>query len=236
MAPRGSSIVPIAGSSDKRQITGNLAVTLSGKLLPFQLIYEGKTNRCLPKGVQFPTGFHLTMTPNHWSNENTSKDYVLKILAPYIEKTKQELGLPPEQKSIIISDVFRGQQTQEVLTLYETLNIIVQKVPPNLTHIFQPLDVSINGLVKSHMRDQYEKYYATCITTQLAAGINQDNIDVDTRISKIKKLHAEWIIKDTYNFLSTRKDDIIKGFSKAGITDAASENFVSELDPFADLM
>ena len=34
---------------------------------PIQLIYEGKTPRCLPRFV-FPADFNVTFSDNHWSN------------------------------------------------------------------------------------------------------------------------------------------------------------------------
>ena len=43
----------IAGADYKRQITVVLAATMSGKLLPPQLVYQGKTKGCLPS-VFFP--------------------------------------------------------------------------------------------------------------------------------------------------------------------------------------
>ena len=43
MAPCGSTVVTIERTNDKRMITGTFAITFSGKLLPIQLIYEGKT-------------------------------------------------------------------------------------------------------------------------------------------------------------------------------------------------
>jgi len=36
---------------------------------PMQLIYQGTTDRCLPKGVEFPDDWNATCTANHWSNE-----------------------------------------------------------------------------------------------------------------------------------------------------------------------
>ena len=53
MAKEGSKKVKIAVIDDKRQITVVLAGTLAGELLPLQLIYQGKTEKCLPK-VKFP--------------------------------------------------------------------------------------------------------------------------------------------------------------------------------------
>ncbi len=86
MAKEGSSRVEIVGLGDKRQITAVLACTLSGKFLPPQLIYSGKTCRYLPT-VSFPKAWHVTFTENHWANEGTTIDYVNKILLPYVKET-----------------------------------------------------------------------------------------------------------------------------------------------------
>ena len=68
---KGSSRVEVAGVGDKRQIMVTVAGTLSGKLLPFQVLYEGKTERCHPS-TAFPEGFDIWHTPNHWANGETS--------------------------------------------------------------------------------------------------------------------------------------------------------------------
>ena len=67
---KGTKRVPIAGIDDKRQITATLTVTATGDMLPVQVIYGGKTPACLPN-IAFPTGWHITYTPNHWANEDT---------------------------------------------------------------------------------------------------------------------------------------------------------------------
>ena len=43
MAPRSSTAVKIEGINNKRMITGTFAITFSGKFLPIQVIYGGKT-------------------------------------------------------------------------------------------------------------------------------------------------------------------------------------------------
>ena len=53
MAKQGSKKVKIAGVDDKRQISVVLAGSLTGELLPLQLVYLSKTKKCLPK-VKFP--------------------------------------------------------------------------------------------------------------------------------------------------------------------------------------
>ena len=65
--PKGAKTVPIKGIDDKRQITATFAVSMTGKCLPIQLIYEGKTPRCLPR-FDFVADFNVTFSDNHWSN------------------------------------------------------------------------------------------------------------------------------------------------------------------------
>ena len=70
---QGSLQVALTGLEDKRQITVLMAATKSGKLLPPQLLYEGKTERCHPKDVEFPEDWHVHHSATHWSNAQTMK-------------------------------------------------------------------------------------------------------------------------------------------------------------------
>ncbi len=92
MEKEGAKRVEIAGVDDKRQITGVFGASLTGDFLPVQLIYTGKTQRCLPS-IKFPCDWHITFSCNHWANERTMLDYVDKILVPYISKKRKELKL-----------------------------------------------------------------------------------------------------------------------------------------------
>ena len=105
MNKKGESNVPILGTADYRQITGTFAITLSGRFLPIQLIYQGKTDRCHPT-YNFPKEFHITHTPNHWANERTSIDLINRIILPYVKQTRTELGLNEDYPWLLISDVF----------------------------------------------------------------------------------------------------------------------------------
>ena len=58
MAKKGVKSVAIAGSADKRRITGTFVITLNGHFLPLQLIYGGKINQSLPR-YKFPILFPL---------------------------------------------------------------------------------------------------------------------------------------------------------------------------------
>ena len=92
MEHKGAKRVEIAGSDDKRQLTALFSCTFSGKFLSTQVIYAGKTPACLPKG-NIPSGWNLTFTPNHWSNEQAMMTYLHAILIPYVDKTLANLQL-----------------------------------------------------------------------------------------------------------------------------------------------
>ena len=103
---RGVKNVPIRGVDDKRQITGTFAVSLTGKFLPMQLIYKGKTKRSFPK-FKFPDAFSVTFKENHWSNTEKSVEFFEEIIFPYLDKVKKESGYPNEQYSLIVMDTIQ---------------------------------------------------------------------------------------------------------------------------------
>ena len=105
MAEKGSKHVAKRGAEDKRMITATLSQTLSGLMLPFQLIYTGKTKRSLPT-AKFPSGFCLSFNPTHWSNEKETLLLLDKVIKPYIEEVKENLDLPDNQRALLIWDAF----------------------------------------------------------------------------------------------------------------------------------
>lgn len=175
MAEEGSSRVEIVGLGDKRQITAVLACTLSGKFLPPQVIYSGKTARCLPT-VSFPKSWHVTFTQNHWANETTTIDYVNKILLPYIKDTRDKLLLSSNHSALVLFDRFKGQCTPTVLQMLSDNNIQVVIVPANLTDRLQPLDVSVNKAVKDFMRKKFSTWYSEQLCSKIKSVIQQKNL------------------------------------------------------------
>ena len=64
LAKEGSKQVAIAGIGDKWQFTVVFASTMSGDFLPPQVIYAGKTQRCVPS-FDFHSDWHVTDSKNH---------------------------------------------------------------------------------------------------------------------------------------------------------------------------
>ena len=96
MAETGSKHVSRKGGNDKCGITITLSETITGKILPFQLIYSVKTARSLPS-VEFPNGFCLSYNPKHWSNEYETINLLESVVDP-----REELGLQNDQKALTL--------------------------------------------------------------------------------------------------------------------------------------
>ena len=215
---KGSKRVEIAGVDNKRQITALLAGTLAGQFLPAQLIYAGKTPACLPK-TKFPSNWHVTFTPNHWSNEDTMLAYIDSIIIPYVVKMRTTLKLPQSQSALVIFDHFEGQLTPRVQAALDSNDILIVDVPANCTDHLQPMDLSINKAFKDHMKASFQTWYAQQVCLQLQQ--KQLHKTVDLRLSVVKPLSANWIMA-AFAHVQSNAELVKNGFHEAGITVALS--------------
>ena len=154
-----SKNVPTKGLDDKRQIASTFVVSAAGSFLPIQLIYQGKSKRTLPK-FTFPSNFHVTFTPNHWSNLEKCEDLFEVIIFQYLSAKKNKLGYPEDQRSLIIMDTFKGQDNKEMKRLCAKNNCELVIVQHNLTNKFQPLDIRINQSGKKFVSHRFNAWYA----------------------------------------------------------------------------
>ena len=150
MAKEGCKKISIAGTDDKRQITVVLTATMTGKLLPLQLVYQGKTRSCLPS-MSFSSGWDVTFTPNHWCTEVSMECFIHNIIVPYVQETREKLQLDPGHRALCIFNNFKAQCTDKILQLLENLNIDKVFVPANYSGELQPLDLSVNKPVKDFL-------------------------------------------------------------------------------------
>jgi len=191
MEKEGSKRVAITGTDDKRQITAVFSITMAGHYLPPQIIYQGKTRKCLPV-VKFPPNWNITFIENHWANELTTLQYIDAILLPYVKQKRQDFKLP-NQPSLVIFDRFKAQCTSTILEVLEENNIFISLVPAHCTDRLQPLDISVNRSVKQYLRNQFHEWYASEIQTHLQKFGKVQNVDL--RMNIVKPLSATWMIK-----------------------------------------
>ena len=203
MAQKGSSSVPIAASEDKRMINATFFITLDGTFLPMQLFYGGKTKMSLPK-FSFPKTFCLSVNEKYFSNSSESIKFLQEIIIPYVDKTRSNLSLPLDHLALLIFDVFRGQMTREMMDLLEENNILVSKVPPHMTHLFQPLDLTVNKSAKDFTKLKFANWFQDELNKGLECGEDLYDFEIQYRLSVIKPLHASWLV-DLYCYMTTEE-------------------------------
>ena len=178
LAKKNSQTVTIKGSTDKRTITTTFAMSIRGDFLPMQLIYGGKTKKCLPC-FKFPEKFSLSYNETNYSNEKEACKFIEEILKPYVRQVIERDNLPIVQTALVIMDVIKGQVTPVVLDLYKVSNIVIVLVPANVTNHLQPLDITVNGYVKTFMRAKFNSWYSSQLRRQLDEGKQlQDSSDI----------------------------------------------------------
>jgi len=104
----GTKQVSVVGDDEKRAVTIVVSIANGGKLLPFQIIFKGATDRscphpsaknyndCKKAGMRFEPSH----TDTYWSTLETMQLLVKNIIAPYFNEQKAKLGLPASQKCI----------------------------------------------------------------------------------------------------------------------------------------
>ena len=95
MAKQNSKSISIAGSSDKRGLTGTFTMTLNGHFLPM------KTKQSLPR-FKFSDGFLLSCNPRHFSNAMEYIKLINEIIIAYVQGQRKELGKPKEATLVIM--------------------------------------------------------------------------------------------------------------------------------------
>ena len=197
-----------------------------------QSIYGGKTAASYRK-FDFPSSFSLSTSEKHFSNTNESLKLIKEVILPYVKEQKKSLD-DENQAALLIIDVFRGQMTVPVTQALKNNNIILVKIPPNITHIYKPLDLTVNRSAKL----KFTKWYSNKIHRQPDEGKQIDQVEVLLRLSVLKPLHAKWII-EFYDDMATPKgkDVIANGWKSSGITETLErgKNDFDNLDPFSDI-
>ena len=122
------------GSDNKRVITAaTFTVMLHGKYLEMQLNYEAKTVQSLLQ-FKFPQEFSLSANKKCYSSEAELIKLIKMIILPSVKEERKRLS-KPDQAVKVISDVFRGQISDDMLNLFKENNTKTVFVPANMTNL-----------------------------------------------------------------------------------------------------
>jgi hypothetical protein len=213
-ASRGAKEVSLIAADDKRQITACIASSLDGDLLPPQLIFQGKTVACHPPltDASKAAHAHITHSANHWSNQETMRQYISEVLIPYSERRILEHNLPADSHIVLVLDVWAVHKSEEFRLFLRTQHprIHVVFVPPNCTSQLQVADVLLQRPFKHGIRQRFNTWAATVLKDQ----IDRNEIVGLTsflRMGIIKPLVLEWVL-GSWSKLQAGRDFIKVGW------------------------
>jgi hypothetical protein len=213
---KGSEHVAVIGAEDKRQITACIASSMDGNFLPLQLVFQGKTPRCLPPDTpaSLASLAHLTFSDNHWSSQTTMKEYIEKIIMPYANRCIELHQLHADAKIILVLDVWAVHKSEEFRRFLRSHHprIHLVFVPANCTSKLQVADVALQRPFKSQITNLFNEWAAAQIKVQL----KQDNVvglNDKLKMLTIKPLALEWCI-ESYRGMKERKQLVLDGWQQ----------------------
>jgi hypothetical protein len=215
----GASSVPVVGAEDKRQITAVVASSLYGDMLPLQLIFQGKTERCEPDATAASKAarVHITHSANHWSNVTTMQQWVQHVLLPHAELCIQRHGLRADASIILLLDVWSVHTSEEfrMWLRKQQPRIHLVYVPANCTSKLQPADVALQRPFKSHIRNEFNAWAAGKLKAQIAAGPDSVlGLTEDFRMNVIKPLVLRWCV-DSWQRLNDDKSFVAQAWYRS---------------------
>ena len=81
-----------------------------------------------------------------------------KIIFPDLYPIKENIGYAKEQMLLVIMDMVKGQDKNELTELCGKNNCELMIIPHNLTNKFQPLDRNVNKVAKAHVSEKYNNW------------------------------------------------------------------------------
>ncbi|KAF8604335.1 hypothetical protein BDV93DRAFT_440797, partial [Ceratobasidium sp. AG-I] len=200
---RGSKQVAVVNKDEKRQFTLMPTITASGKVLPSQAIFKGTSIRTLPspasRRATEEKGFVYTSRgEKHWSTLDCMKEYILKIVLPYVAAERQRLKLPSSQRIILLLDCWSVHRSKEFLDWmrqnHSFIRIVFVPGGCTCTGKAQPCDINYQRPLKHIVKSECLKYLVAQTDLQLQRGIPAEKIRVDFTLSTLRNACTAWLL------------------------------------------
>lgn len=218
---RGTKYPAVIRNTSKTSISIMMAGNAVGELLPPFVVYKASSmwmSWCEggPKGARF------TSTASGWFDGNAFEEWFFSLMLPCLKK-KQGI-------KVLLGDNLSSHVSAKVLEACDRYEIRFACLPPNSTHLTQPLDVAFFKPLKSAWRKILADYKDS------AVGRNKTSIEKQHFPSLLKRLlealepNREANLKSGFKKCSVHPiniDELLKAFSvrKVYDTDAIEDSF-----------
>lgn len=166
----------------------------SGELMPPYVVYKSQKlwDTWTENG---PKGCHYSNSPSGWFDHQLFSDWLKNLMIPKLKKM--------EGKKMLIGDNLASHLSVETLRLCRDNDIAFVCLPPNSTHITQPLDVAFFRPLKAEWRKIITEW------KESSEGTRNPTIPKQTFPSLLKKLLE--------NIEPNVRSNLKNGFRKCGI-------------------
>ena len=156
------------------------------------------------------------------------------------EKAERRSG-DISKAALVLTDNFRGQVTDCVISLLKANNIHVCLIPANTTDLPQPLDIAVNKPAKDFLKRKFEQWYSEQVMKQLQGVTEIQSVQIqpiNLCLAAVKELSAKRLA-EMGDYLSDNPQFVVNGFRRAGILkglDGSAESQDSGEDNKEDLL
>ena len=84
-------------------------------------------------------------------------EYIQEVIVPFVDNRREALGLNNDQPALAIFDHFKGQLTEKITNELEENYIHSVLIPVSYTGLLQPMDISVNKVIKSFLRSKFSE-------------------------------------------------------------------------------
>lgn len=214
-APKGSKQVAVVGTEEKQAFTVVVGVASSGQALPFQVIYKGSTAASLPtpqalgydEAIALGFQFACSKTDTYWATFETMVAYLRNIVEPYVAQQRERLGLPPDQKAIILMDVWAVHRSRQFLDYIAEHhpNLMPCFVPGGCTGRGQPCDLLLQRIFKHAVKQTAMEDAIADAHRQISGGTAPENVKLDTSIKVLRNRSPRWLVS---GYLAINKPEV----------------------------
>jgi hypothetical protein len=152
-----------------------------------------------------PRGAHYDATPSGWFDGRTFQEWFSNVMLPQLQKQSG--------KKVVIGDNLSSHISPDVLRLCNENNTSFVCLPPNATHLCQPLDVAFFGPMKRKWRE--------IITEWKRKEKKNATMTKDVFPRQLRKLHEA--------LAKSQEMNLKAGFRKCGIYPVSCEAILDRL-------
>ena len=142
----------------KMRVTILMSILSNGVILPPLFIFKSKKRIAKELDKKFSNEALIFSNAKGWINED--------LLIVWLDRIWLNLNISPTQKPILVFDQCHAHTSAKIVEYLKKKHINYEVIPAGTTGYLQPLDVSINKPLKSHIKVRFDKWYTSYGSTQ----------------------------------------------------------------------